>query len=102
MFAVFLLCRNRGSLGCRTAQQQLEIYEGQLNRVEIGTVGRQVVQRRSRGLDRLAHAGDIVGDQVVNVGGLKTDQVRRMKDLEVENARLRKAIADLTLDKLIL
>ena len=35
-------------------------------------------------------------------GGLKTDQVRRMKDLEVENQRLRKAIADLTLDKLIL
>ena len=35
-------------------------------------------------------------------GGLKTDQVRRMKDLETENARLRKAIADLTLDKLIL
>ena len=35
-------------------------------------------------------------------GGLKTDQVRRMKELEVENQRLRKAIADLTLDKLIL
>jgi transposase-like protein len=35
-------------------------------------------------------------------GGLKTDQVRRMKDLETENARLRRAIADLTLDKLIL
>ena len=35
-------------------------------------------------------------------GGLKTDQVRRMKDLEVENQRLRKAIADMTLDKLIL
>lgn len=35
-------------------------------------------------------------------GGLKSDQVRRMKDLEVENQRLCKAIADLTLDKLIL
>jgi hypothetical protein len=35
-------------------------------------------------------------------GGLKTDQVRRMKELETENARLRTAIADLTLDKLIL
>ncbi|GJE46594.1 IS3 family transposase ISMex5 [Methylobacterium soli] len=35
-------------------------------------------------------------------GGLKSDQVRRMKDLETENQRLRKAIADLTLDKLIL
>lgn len=34
--------------------------------------------------------------------GLKTDQVRRMKDLEKENARLRRAISDLALDKLIL
>jgi putative transposase len=35
-------------------------------------------------------------------GGLKTDQVRRLKDLELENSRLRKAVSDLTLDKLIL
>ena len=35
-------------------------------------------------------------------GGLKTDQVRRLKELETENARLRRAVADLTLDKLIL
>jgi hypothetical protein len=36
------------------------------------------------------------------VWGLKTDQVRQMKDLETENARLRKAVAELTLDKRIL
>ena len=35
-------------------------------------------------------------------GGLKLDQVRRLKELEQENARLRKAVSDLTLDKLIL
>ena len=35
-------------------------------------------------------------------GGLKSDQVRRMRDLETENQRLRKAVADLTLDKLVL
>ena len=35
-------------------------------------------------------------------GGLKSDQVRRMKEMEVENQRLRRAVADLTLDKLIL
>jgi putative transposase len=35
-------------------------------------------------------------------GGLKTDQVKRLKELEVENGRLRKAVSDLTLDKLIL
>jgi transposase-like protein len=35
-------------------------------------------------------------------GGLQTDQVKRMKDLELKNQRLRKAVSDLTLDKLIL
>jgi transposase-like protein len=35
-------------------------------------------------------------------GGLKTEQVKRLKDLETENARLRRAVSDLTLDKLIL
>ncbi len=35
-------------------------------------------------------------------GGLKTEQVKRLKELEQENTRLRKAISDLTLDKLIL
>jgi transposase-like protein len=35
-------------------------------------------------------------------GGLKSDQVRKMKDLEAENARLRRAVSDLTLDKIIL
>ena len=35
-------------------------------------------------------------------GGLKTEQIRRLKELETENARLRRAVADLTLDKLIL
>jgi transposase-like protein len=35
-------------------------------------------------------------------GGLKSDQVKRLKDLETENARLRRAVSDLTLDKLIL
>ena len=35
-------------------------------------------------------------------GGLKIEQVKRLKDLELENNRLRKAVSDLTLDKLIL
>ena len=35
-------------------------------------------------------------------GGLKSDQVKRLKELEAENTRLRRAISDLTLDKLIL
>jgi len=35
-------------------------------------------------------------------GGLKVDQAKRLKALEQENARLRRAVSDLTLDKLIL
>jgi putative transposase len=35
-------------------------------------------------------------------GGLKLDQVKRLKQLEAENARLRKAVADLALEKVIL
>jgi|TARA_B100001971_G_C17646009_1_gene265688 hypothetical protein len=35
-------------------------------------------------------------------GGLSIDQARKLKQLELENARLKRAVADLTLDKLIL
>ena len=35
-------------------------------------------------------------------GGLQGDQVRRLKELEAENARLRRAVSDLTVEKLIL
>ena len=35
-------------------------------------------------------------------GGLKGDQVKRLKQLETENVRLRRAVSDLTLDKVIL
>ena len=35
-------------------------------------------------------------------GGLQVSQAKRLKDLEKENQRLRKAVSDLTLDKLIL
>jgi predicted secreted protein len=35
-------------------------------------------------------------------GGMKNDQVKRLKALELENNRLRRVVSDLTLDKLIL
>ena len=69
-----------------------------------------------RQVDVLTSQGQTVADAVRSIGvtevtyyrwrqeygGLKSGQVRRMKDLELENQRLRKAVADLTLDKLIL
>ena len=35
-------------------------------------------------------------------GGLRGDQVKRLKELETENRQLRRAVSDLTLEKLIL
>ena len=35
-------------------------------------------------------------------GGVGTEQARRLRDLEMENSRLKRAVADLTLDNLIL
>lgn len=35
-------------------------------------------------------------------GGLKVDQAKRLKELETENVRLKRAVAELTVDKLIL
>ncbi len=35
-------------------------------------------------------------------GGVRTDQVKRLKQLEKENGRLKKVVADLTLDNAIL
>ena len=69
-----------------------------------------------RQVDVLAAQGRAVADAVRSIGvtevtyyrwrrefgGLKADQVKRLKELEAENARLRKAVADLTLDKQIL
>jgi putative transposase len=35
-------------------------------------------------------------------GGMNVSQAKRLKELEAENARLRRAVSDLTLDKMIL
>ena len=69
-----------------------------------------------RQVDVLTSQGKSVGEAIRSIGvsevtyyrwrqefgGLKSDQVKRLKDLETENTRLRRAVSDLTLDKLIL
>ena len=69
-----------------------------------------------RQVDVLVSQGSMVADAVRQIGvsevtyyrwrrefgGLKIEQGKRLKGLEIENARLRRAISDLTLDKLIL
>ena len=72
---------------------------GKLREAEIGLAGGRSVSEMCRVLG--------VTEQTYyrwrnEYGGLKVDQARRMKQLERENTQLRKAVADLTLDKLIL
>ena len=69
-----------------------------------------------RQVDVLTSQGKLVADEIrafgvtevtyyrwrLEYGGLRSDQVKRMKNLEAENARLRRAVSDLTLDKMIL
>lgn len=69
-----------------------------------------------REVEVLVGRGSTLGDAVRSIGvtdqtyyrwrkeygGLKMDQARRLKELERENTRLRKAVADLTLDKQVL
>lgn len=56
----------RHRAGGRAPQQRLQLCEHLLDRVEIRAVGRKEEQPRSCGLDRVLHAGDLVGWQVVH------------------------------------
>ena len=72
--------------------------------------------RKLRQAEVLLHEGKIVSEACRELGitdstyykwrkeygGMKMDQAKRLKELERENSRLKRAVADLTLDKLIL
>jgi len=74
------------------------------------------IVRKLREADVLLSQGITVGEVVRRLGvnkityyrwrkefgGMKTDQARRLKDLERENARLKRVVADLTLDNAVL
>jgi len=74
------------------------------------------IVRKLREADVLLSQGVTVGEAVRRLGvnkityyrwrkefgGMKTDQARRLKDLERENARLKRVVADLTLDNAVL
>jgi putative transposase len=72
---------------------------GKLREIEVGLAGGRTVGELCRSIG--------VAEQTyyrwrAEYGGLKLDQAKRLKELERENARLKRAVADLTLDKLIL
>ena len=72
--------------------------------------------RKLREADTMLSAGKSVGEVIQKLGvseqtyyrwkqqygGMKAEEAKRLKELEVENARLKKLVADLTLDKEIL
>ena len=72
--------------------------------------------RTLREADTMLAAGKSVGDVIQSLGvseqtyyrwkqqygGMKAEEAKRLKELEVENGRLKKLVADLTLDKEIL
>jgi putative transposase len=78
--------------------------------------GPEEIVTKLRQVDVLTSRGRTVGEAIRAIGvaeathrrwrnaygGLKLDQVRRLKELELENSRLRKTVSDLTLDQLIL
>jgi len=75
---------------------------------EIITKLRQVEVLMGQGMDRLDAIRQIrVVEQTYyrwrkQYGGMGVDQLKELKRLQKENDRLRKAVSDLTLDKLIL
>ena len=82
---------------------------------KLGHSGEEII-RKLRQAEVLLHDGKKVGEACREIGvtdatyykwrreygGMKIDQAKRLKELERENARLKRAVADLTLDKLIL
>jgi putative transposase len=82
-----------------TKRHKREEIVAKLRQVEVLTAQGQSIAEASRAIG--------VSEQTyfrwrAEYGGMKTDQLKRLKALEIENARLRRAVSDLTLDKLIL
>ena len=83
--------------------ERFQLGEGQFDRIEIGTVGRQEAQLRANGFDRLAHGGLFVDGEIVehdHIAGaergrqdlLDVGEKRRIVDRSVEDGRSREAV----------
>jgi len=66
----------------------------------------EVMIGQGKGMDEVIRALGVTGNTYYRwrkqYGGMGTDQAKRLKELEAENARLKRVVADLTLDNVIL
>jgi hypothetical protein len=69
------------------AEQRLELGEGELDRVQVRAVGRQVEELGARGLDRRAHARDLVRAEIVQHDDVARTQRRHERLLDVGQKR---------------
>src|SRR5215472_1054157 len=87
-------CGNRPFLGL--AQMRLDFGKALLDRIEIGTVGRQIAQCSVRRFDDLAHPISLVSRQVIDDDDVAWPQRRRQAFLQIfdEDRTVHRAIDD--------
>ena len=92
-----LLCqlRRKGVYGTGSVEEII----GKLREAEVALAQGETVAQACRGIGVSDHTFYRWRQQY---GGLRIDQVRRLREMEAENGRLRRAVADLTLDNQIL
>ena len=70
-----------------------------LREAEVALAGGETISQACR---RIGVSGQTFYRWRQEYGGLRIDQVKRLKHLESENSRLKRAVADLTVDNQIL
>ena len=80
-------------------QRSVEEIIGKLREAEVALAQGETVAQACRGIGVSDHTFYRWRQQYV---GLRIDQARRLREMEAENGRLRRAVADLTLDNQIL
>ena len=80
-------------------QRSVEEIIGKLREAEVAQAQGETVAQACRGIGVSDHTFYRWRQQY---GGLRIDQARRLREMEAENGRLRRAVADLTLDNQIL
>ena len=80
-------------------KRSVEEIIGKLREAEVALAQGETVAQACRGIGVSDHTFYRWRQQY---GGLRIDQARRLREMEAENGRLRRAVADLTLDNQIL